>query len=68
MKFQEYLVNEGVRQAQAARELKVTQPTVHNWIYGKRPPSGMHMMAIYKYTKGKVSLKDWCEVFNDYSS
>ena len=32
MKFQEYLVNEGVRQAQAARELKVTQPTVHNWI------------------------------------
>jgi hypothetical protein len=43
--------------------MKVTQPTVHNWIYGKRPPSGLHMIQIHKMSAGKVGLKDWAEVF-----
>jgi len=64
MKLAEWLVNKGMRQAEFARQMEVTQPTVHNWIYGKRPPSGMHMMDIYKMSKGQVGLKDWCEAFD----
>ena len=64
MKLAEWLVNKGMRQAEFARQLDVSQPTVHNWIYGKRPPSGQHMVDIYVMSKGRVNLKDWAEVFN----
>ena len=63
MKLAEYLVFKGIRQAELARLMNVTQPTVHNWIYKKAPPSAMHMMQIYKMSKGRVGLKDWCDDF-----
>lgn len=63
MKLAEYLVFKGIRQAELARIMNVTQPTVHNWIYKKAPPSAMHMMEIYKMSKGRVGLKDWCDDF-----
>ena len=64
MKLAEYMVSKGLRQSDLARELKVSQVTVHNWVNGKRPPSGQHMMDIYVMSKGRVNLKDWSEVFN----
>lgn len=63
MKLAEYLVHRGVKQADLARKLNVTQPTVHNWIYKKAPPSAMHMMELYKWSNGRIGLKDWCEDF-----
>ncbi len=63
MTLAQWLVHKGLRQADLARDMKVTQPTVHNWIYGKRPPSGLHMIQIHKMSAGKVGLKDWAEVF-----
>jgi len=64
MQLAEWLVNKGMRQAELARQMEVTQPTVHNWIYGKRPPSGLHMMELHKMSKGAVGLADWCKVFD----
>jgi hypothetical protein len=43
--------------------LDVTQPTVHNWVNRKAPPSSKQMMKLYQMSKGKVGLKDWCEEF-----
>ena len=63
MKLAEYLVKKGISQQELAQKLDVTQPTIHNWIYSKVPPSGMNMMLIYKLSKGRVGLKDWCEDF-----
>lgn len=63
MKLAEYLVSKGIRQAELARIMNVSQPTIHNWIYKKSPPSGQHMMEIYKMSKGRIGLKDWCEDF-----
>ena len=65
MKLAEYLVLRGVKQADLARKMNVTQPTVHNWIYKKAPPSAMHMMELYKWSNGRIGLKDWCEEFYD---
>lgn len=65
MKLAEYLVSKGMRQAELARFLNVSQPTIHHWIYKKAPPSGRHMMEIYKWSNGRVGLKDWCEDFLD---
>jgi len=61
LKLAEYLVEKGIRQAELARHFDVSQPTVHNWIYSKALPSGQHMVDIYKWSKGKVNLKDWME-------
>lgn len=63
MKLAEYLVFKGIRQAELARRMNVTQPTVHNWIYKKAPPSANHMMELYKMSKGRIGLKDWCDDF-----
>lgn len=65
MKLAEYLVFKGVRQADLARKMDVTQPTVHNWIYKKTPPSAAHMMELYRWSGGRIGLKDWCEEFYD---
>ena len=59
MKLAEYLVEKGIRQADLARQFEVSQPTVHNWIYSKTLPSGQHMVDIYKWSRGKLNLKDW---------
>lgn len=64
LKLAEYMVAKGLRQSDLARKLNVSQVTVHNWVNGKRPPSGLHMMQIYSISKGKVNLKDWAELFD----
>jgi predicted transcriptional regulator len=63
MKLAEWLVSKGIRQADLSRMLDVTQPTVHNWVNRKSPPSAKQMMKLYQMSKGKVGLKDWCEEF-----
>lgn len=64
MKLAEYMVSKGLRQSDLAKRLSVSQVTVHNWVNGKSPPSGKHMMDIYVMSKGKVGLKDWAELFD----
>lgn len=63
MKLAEWLVTKGIRQAELSRMLNVTQPTVHNWVNRKAPPSARQMMRLYQMSGGKVNLKDWCEEF-----
>jgi predicted XRE-type DNA-binding protein len=63
MKLAEWLVTKGIRQAELSRMLNVTQPTVHNWVNRKFPPSSKQMMRLYQMSNGKVGLKDWCEEF-----
>jgi len=63
MKLAEWLVTKGIRQAELSRMLNVTQPTVHNWVNRKAPPSSRQMMRLYLMSNGKVNLKDWCEEF-----
>lgn len=63
MKLAEWMVDKGLRQSELARQMNVSQVTIHNWVYAKRPPSGTHMMEIYQMSGGKVGLKDWCAEF-----
>ena len=64
MKLAEHMMSRGVTQAELARTLNVTRATVNNWIYARVPPSGRQMMAVYKWSGGKVGLKDWCGEFD----
>lgn len=68
MTLAKWLITKGMSQADLARELKVTPPCVHAWIYGVRPPNARNMMTIYRMSGGKVNLKHWCEVFPDEQS
>lgn len=65
MKLAECMVLKGITQAELATTLNVTRQTINNWIYGKVPPGGRQMMALYRWSGGKVGLKDWCEEFNE---
>ena len=65
MKLAEWLMENDLTQADLARHLSVTQPAVHHWLNGVQPPNGHNMMEIYRLTRGRVGLKDWCEEFGD---
>lgn len=65
MNLAKWLITKGMSQADLARELQVTPPCVHAWIYGVRPPNATHMMKLYKMSGGKIGLKDWVEMFDE---
>ena len=65
MKLAEHMMKRGMTQAELARHLNVTRATINNSIYRRTPPSGQKMMEVYKWSGGKVGLKDWCEEFYD---
>lgn len=45
-------------QAELARLLNVTSPTVNQWAKGDRPVPVQHCQTIVRAAKGKVSLQD----------
>ena len=59
LKLSQYLVKNGISQKELSDLLKVSQPTIHKWLYGKSLPSAKKMLAIHTFTKGKVNLQDW---------
>nr|BAR32512.1 Predicted transcriptional regulators (HipB) [uncultured Mediterranean phage uvMED] len=59
VKLSQYLVKNGISQKELSDLLKVSQPTIHKWLYGKSLPSAKKMLAIHTFTKGKVNLQDW---------
>ena len=65
LKLAEYLVSKGISQTECAKSLNVNRSNVHHWIYKYSPPSGQKMMEIYRWSNGRVGLKDWCEEFMD---
>tara|TARA_R110000787_G_scaffold166145_1_gene279177 strand:+ start:899 stop:1129 length:231 start_codon:yes stop_codon:yes gene_type:complete len=65
MKLAEYLVLKSITQAECSRQLGISQVAVHQYIYKKALPSGKMMVRIYKWSNGRVNLKDWAEDFWD---
>jgi predicted transcriptional regulator len=68
MKLAEYLVKKGISQAEASRQLDVTQVAIHQYIYRKSLPSGQMMINIYKWSGGQVNLIDWVREFDSAKS
>jgi predicted transcriptional regulator len=68
MKLAEYLVKKGISQAEASRQLDVTQVAIHQYIYRKSLPSGQMMINIYKWSGGQVNLIDWVREFDNAKS
>lgn len=64
MKLAECMMNKRVTQTQLARDLGVSRQTINNWIYQRSIPSSKQMIAVYKWSNGRVNLKDWCEDFD----
>lgn len=59
MTLAQYLVQNGIKQVDLAKILKVNQSSINKWLYKKSLPSGKHMIQIFDITKGQVNLKDW---------
>ena len=61
MRLNQYLVSEGMNQAEFARQIEVCQATVHKWMYGKSLPSAKRIMQIHVFTDGQVTTQDWID-------
>ena len=68
MNLAEYLVKKGISQAEASRQLGITQVAIHQYIYRKSLPSGQMMIRMYKWSNGQVNLIDWVKEFPDAKS
>ena len=64
MKLNQYLVSKKINQAPFAKDLGVTQSTIHKYLYKDMMPSGKMMMRIHKMTDGDVTIDDWVEHFD----
>ena len=50
-------IQKHIAQADLARLLKVTAPTVNQWVRGVRPVPARHCIAIEDYTGGAVKVE-----------
>lgn len=46
-------------QVTTAQALKVSVPTVHDWLAGKKRPRSIHRAAIARWTNGAVPVDCW---------
>ncbi|MFZ5621155.1 MAG: transcriptional regulator [Pseudomonadota bacterium] len=58
MDIQTYLSKTGLSQSELARRLKVCQPTVNDWVHGRKYPSPENARQLVKLSGGKVTLAD----------
>lgn len=55
----QYLEQEGISQAEFARRVGVTQPTVNRWIAGTADPRREKVAEIERLTNGAISHAFW---------
>jgi transposase len=58
-KFADFLVKNGISKRRAARDLRVSAPTVLDWLAGVKAPEPPNRSAIRVYTRGAVVESDW---------
>lgn len=54
-----FLQRNGVTQVAASLALNVSDPTVNDWIYGKKRPRTHHREAIALWTNGEIPVDVW---------
>jgi transcriptional regulator with XRE-family HTH domain len=58
-KFKAFLKDNGIAKRRAARDLKVSAPTILDWESGTKTPTPENREAIRVYTRGEVTEQDW---------
>jgi hypothetical protein len=58
-KMRGFLEANGISKRKASRDLKVSLPTVIDWLRARKSPTPAHRRAIEIWTNGKVREADW---------
>lgn len=61
VRLADFLARNKLTQLAAAAALKVSDPTVHDWVNGKKRPKAHHREAIATWTSGDVPVDAWLE-------
>lgn len=56
-----FLERNRLTQLAAARALSVSDPTIHDWVNGKKRPRAHHRDAIATWTNGDVPVDSWLD-------
>lgn len=62
MKIRSYITETKIKICDAASALGVSTQCLHQWISGKRVPQPEKMIAIYRWSGGKVQPNDFYEL------
>jgi len=62
MTLSDYLAQSGLSQAEFARAIETSQPTVSRYITGLRMPRRDHLRRIREVTGGAVTANDFVEI------
>ncbi len=62
MAFRDYLDDNEISIAAAARGLEKAHATVSNWYHGRRLPRPDEITEIYKWSNGQVRPDDWYDL------
>lgn len=62
MKIRSYITEAKIKICEAADALEVSTQCLHQWISGKRVPQPEKMIAIYRWSGGKVQPNDFYEL------
>lgn len=58
-KLAAFLERNGISKRRAARDLKVSPPTILDWLEARKVPEPPNQEAIEVYTRGEVVRADW---------
>lgn len=57
--FRKFLTDAGLTQAEAAKRLGVSAPTMHDWLTGAKRPTAVWRDAIERLSSGSVPASSW---------
>lgn len=65
MHIKDYIESKNMTVAQAARDFGCTDQSMRYWVSGQRTPRPPKMLALIRWSDGKITAEDFLRGYND---